>query len=83
MLLQVHQAILSWGDAYHPVERGVKRLTVGESDHIADLLHTKILIALVYENGHGFLNTILVNEGRVVHVETNINDGRNIAGICS
>ena len=75
------QTVFTWRHTHQLVERSVERLAVGETDHVAHLLHTEILVTLVHKNGHGLVNTILVDERSVVHVKTDIHHSRDITRV--
>ena len=60
MLLQVLQTVVAWSHTHHAIERSVERLAVSKTYHITHLLHAQILIALVNQNTHSLVDSILI-----------------------
>ena len=83
MRSQVLDLILTRGDAIDFEERGIERLTVGESNHIRDILHIQVLIAAVYQERHSLLDAVLIDIRGVVHVKTHVHDSRDVARVGS
>ena len=83
MLFQVLQPIRTRCNANDSEEGCVERLPIGEAHHVADFFHAEILITFVNEQRHCIIDTIFVDERGVVHVEPDIDDRRDIPGVCS
>lgn len=62
-------------------ESSIKRLAVGKSYHLRNILHLHVGIATVCENAHSLLYTIFIDKGCIIHMKAHIDHGRYIASI--
>lgn len=64
-------------------ESEIEGLSVGKANHLRDFLDAEVGVALVGEEGHGFFDAELVDEGGIGGVEPGSDDGGNVSGVCA
>lgn len=75
------EAILTWSYAQTLVKVCIETLTSAESSHLTDIFHAHLCVALICEQRHCIVHTIIINQLRIILVESSCTHCRNITRV--
>lgn len=79
--MKVFHAEVAWSGAILFIESRIETLTVGKAHHGSNILHVEFQVAAIDEYRHGLVDSVLVDECGIVHVELHIAYSRHISAV--